>query len=142
MGKINMSRVLLGGLLAGVVFNLLEAGFGLAVTGKQFDAALAALGRPMVPTTANTVLYLVLGFVTGIALVWLYAGLRPRFGPGPKTAVLAGLAAWVFMGLVHGVAWQPIGLFPTKLNLLITVQWLIELPLAAMAGGWVYREEA
>ena len=31
-----------------------------------------------------------LGLITGIAMIWIYAGIRPRFGAGPMTAALAG----------------------------------------------------
>jgi len=29
--------------------------------------------------------------ITGILFVWVYASIRPRFGPGVNTAVIAGL---------------------------------------------------
>jgi hypothetical protein len=30
-------------------------------------------------------------------IMWLYAAIRPRYGPGPKTAAVAGFALW-FIG--------------------------------------------
>jgi hypothetical protein len=33
------------------------------------------------------------GFLIGIFAIWLYAAIRPRHGPGPKTAVCAGASA-------------------------------------------------
>ena len=35
-------------------------------------------------------------FLLGIVTVWLYAAIRPRFGAGAKTAVIAGLFVWFF----------------------------------------------
>ena len=39
----------------------------------------------------------------GIAAVWLYAAIRPRYGAGPRTAVIAGLAVWVMADLWSGI---------------------------------------
>jgi hypothetical protein len=30
-------------------------------------------------------LYIVMDFVVGILTVWLYAAIRPRYGPGPSS---------------------------------------------------------
>ncbi|OFW28923.1 MAG: hypothetical protein A3H97_13725 [Acidobacteria bacterium RIFCSPLOWO2_02_FULL_65_29] len=32
--------------------------------------------------------------------MWLCASIRPRYGSGPRTAALAGLAAWLFSSVV------------------------------------------
>src|SRR5437667_4515115 len=41
------------------------------------------------------------GFVLGVLLVWLYAAIRPRFGPGPKTSLIAGLVLWFLAYACH-----------------------------------------
>ena len=43
--------------------------------------------------------------------MWLYAAIRPRYGPGPKTAALAGLALWVNSVMVH-VIWVVFAVLP------------------------------
>jgi len=45
--------------------------------------------------------YNLLGLVCGIALIWIYAAIRPRFGAGVMTAVYAGLAVWFIGVLIH-----------------------------------------
>jgi hypothetical protein len=41
--------------------------------------------------------FVINGFIASTARVWLYAAIRPRFGPGPATAIRAGLAGgWVY----------------------------------------------
>src|SRR4029434_4016947 len=39
--------------------------------------------------------WVVVDFIYGLVLVFTYAAMRPRFGPGPKTAVIAGMSYWV-----------------------------------------------
>src|SRR2546430_17124817 len=59
--------------------------------------------------------FVIFDFLFGIFLVWFYAAIRPRFGAGPRTAVLAGFAIWVLYGLLHAIGEAPMGLFPLRL---------------------------
>lgn len=98
VGKINLKSVVAAGLAAGVVFFLTDAVADLLVVGNEIRAGLQAIGRPEPRESAAMFAYL-LAFcsIFGIALVWLYAAIRPRFGPGTGTAIRAGLAAWFFL---------------------------------------------
>ena len=94
------------------------------------------------PGGTDLIWYVIWSFVLGIALVWVYAAIRPRFGPGPKTAVFAGLAVWVLMWLLGFGATLLSGMFPAGLVLTTLVWELFEMPIAAVAGAWLYKEEA
>ena len=39
--------------------------------------------------------WIVIDFLFGILIVWTYAAMRPRFGPGPKTALIAGITLYL-----------------------------------------------
>src|SRR5947208_4352444 len=139
MGKINLQKVVVGGLVAGVVLNV----FDFLVYGvwlkNDMNAAMAALNKPAI--TSNMILWFVfLDFLYGIWLVWLYAAIRPRFGAGPKTAVTAGVAMWVLFGLLNTLAQAPMGLFPQRLMVIPVVVTLITWPIAAAAGAKFYTE--
>ena len=141
MGKINLGRVVLGGLLAGVVINVLEFLLNEPILGGQWTEAMVALGVEA-PSGAALLWYVIWGFVLGIGIVWVYAAIRPRFGPGPKTAVIAGLAVWVLMWLLGFGVTVVSGMFPAGL-VIVTLLWeLFEMPIAAVAGAWLYKEEA
>ena len=81
-------------------------------------------------------------FVLGVASVWLYAAIRPRFGPGATTALAAGLAVWVIAHLWSGVYLGAgfAGLITPRLAWLPVVWGLVEAPLGTLAGAWLYRE--
>jgi hypothetical protein len=139
MGKINLQRVILGGLVAGVVLNIFDFVLYGVVFKDDYNAALQALGKPAM--TNNMVMWFVaLDFLFGIFLVWLYAAIRPRFGAGPGTAVKAGLAMWVLFGLLHALSEAPMGLFPQNLWVIGTLAALVVYPLAAVAGAKLYTE--
>lgn len=139
MGKINWGRVVLGGLLAGVVLNVVDyAMYGMWLAG-DFAAAMQALGKQ--GSMDNLIpLFVVLDFVYGIGLVWVYAAIRPRFGAGPKTAVIAAVAVWFFVALLHAVGEAPMGLFPQRLYTIPTVVTLVEYAVATVVGAKFYTE--
>ncbi len=140
MGNINLTRVLLGGLLAGVVINVGEGILNELILRGDWEAAMQALQLPMVGGVIQGVLFLVLGFVLGIVAVCIYASIRPRFGAGVKTAVIAGLTVWVLIYIGFGFPFLA-GVFPTKLFWISAVWGLVEVPLATVAGAWVYKED-
>lgn len=139
MSRINYGRVLGGGLLAGLVMNIGEYVLHELILGDRWAAAMEALGLPE-PAGGHIVRFVVLTFLTGIALVWLYAAMRPRFGPGPGTALKAGLAVWFVAWLIPSGFYDTIGLYPSSLIYIALVWGLFEVPISAIAGAWLYQE--
>ncbi len=138
MGKINWARVLLGGLLAGLVVNVFEYVTNGVVLAADWAAASSALGHPMPPSAVPV--FIVWGFLVGIAAIWLYAVARPRFGPGAKTAVLTGFGFWVIGYLFPNVATAALQLFPSRLLVITTLVGLVEITVGSLAGAWAYKE--
>jgi hypothetical protein len=135
---INLKGVIVGGLVAGLVLNVFDYVFWGVVYAKDFAAALQAIGRP--PADNLIPMWVILDFCYGIALVYTYAAIRPRFGAGAGTAVRAGLILWVFIGLFHAIAESPLGFLPMRLYVLGTIVALVQIPLATVAGAKFYRE--
>ena len=139
MGNINVSRVVLGGLAAGLLINISEFVLNAIVLADDMNAAMAALNRP--PVDNGMVLwFVVLAFGIGLMTVWVYAAVRPRFGPGVRTAICASLVIWGLAYLYPNLFIVIIGLFPTKLMMIATVWGLAELLVAGVAGAWIYTE--
>ncbi len=143
MGKINMGRVIGGGLLAGLVMNISEFllhGVVLKSDGEQWMADINAKGFNV---SEELLVYLIgITFVVGVLAVYTYAAIRPRMGAGPKTAVCAGLLVWslsyFYCGVVTYAAYQ---IFPAKMVWLPVAWGFVELPLATVIGAWLYKEE-
>ena len=139
MSRINMGRVLMAGLLAGLVINISETILNTVVAGPAMEEALRARNLPAVGG-AQIAGFIIFAFVIGILTVWLYAAIRPRFGAGPKTAVIAGLAVWFFAYFYPSTVDVLMGFFPMKIVVLGLVWGLVEIVLASVAGGWAYTE--
>jgi len=140
---INVSKVVVGGLAAGVVGNIVGyVAFGMLLAPRmQADAVAVApqlQGRGM---SGGAIATTVIGtFVIGFLLVWLYAAIRPRFGPGPKTAIIAGLAVWV-TGIVFHVDWLLTGLMSSTTYAMAVIAGLVQLLASSWIGAMLYKED-
>ena len=139
---INTSKVVVGGLAAGVVANIIGfVGFGLLL-GPRFEAEAAVVapvlqGRGMTGSAITT--NVVATFVVGILLVWLYAAIRPRLGPGMKTATSAALVVWVCGFLFH-LDSLILGLITPATYAMASIVAFIQVLASAGVGGMLYKE--
>ncbi|MGK7313468.1 MAG: hypothetical protein ACN0LA_14725 [Candidatus Longimicrobiales bacterium M2_2A_002] len=134
----NYSRILLGGLLAGLVINAGEFVLNGVILMDAMEAELELMDAAFAPWAMPY--YVVMAFLWGIAMVWLYAAVRPRFGLGWRTAVVVGLFFWVFVSVLPTFANMAMG---TAMEGLVGIGLLwtfVELPAAAVVGAWLYRE--
>ena len=139
MGKINLARVFLGGLLAGLIINIFEYILNGVVFASQWDAYMKALGRQMRPVAIP--FFIVSAFVAGIGVVWLYAVARPRLGAGPKTAALTGAAYWVFAYAIPDASDIAANVVPGRVTLTISLILLVGVIIASVCGAWLYKEQ-
>ena len=115
----------MGGLLAGVVINVVEFITNGVILREAWGQAMKALGKPQLSAGA-VVIFNIWGFLLGIAAVWLYAAIRPRYGAGPKTAIRAGFVAWAIAVFLANLGNYPLGLFPTRLLVISSMVALVE----------------
>ncbi|MCI0337291.1 MAG: hypothetical protein L0226_06930 [Acidobacteria bacterium] len=140
MNNINVGRVLLGGLLAGLVMNIGEFLLNAVVLAEPMKEEFRRLNLPPEPSGRTIAIWVVLTFILGIAIVYLYALIRPRLGVGVKTAICAGSLAWFFVSLYVGLSFLAMGLFSTGLTVTGMVWAFFEYTIAAVAGAWLYKE--
>ena len=137
VGSINWGRVLLCGLVAGLVWTLLSSVVTVLV-GNDFAAAVPG-NRLSAPSTGLVVFLFVVNLVEGTWAMWLYAAIRPRYGAGLKTAALAGFSWWVISSLIDAT-WGSFGFVPAKALLGPMVASLPAIIVAAVVGAWLYKE--
>lgn len=134
MGNINWSRVLIGGLAAGVVIMAFDM-IGMAVLGMDMEAWLTEHSLRQPPIA----LWVVTTLIFGLLIVWLYAAIRPRFGAGAKTALLAAAFPWILFGAIYGMQ-TAMGLYTQREYVTFAAWGALQLAAAAYAGAWLYRE--
>jgi hypothetical protein len=137
--RINTMRVVLAGIVAGLVINVSQFVLNMVVLAGDMATSLARMNLPPFGGSAIPI-FIALGFLGGIAMVWIYAAMRARFGPGPRTAVLAGVIVWFFAYFYSGAAMYAIGVYPPRIMAISMVWGLFESIVAALAGGAMYSE--
>jgi hypothetical protein len=142
MQKINLGAVLKGGVLAALTFLIVE--FVLEGAVSLLGLNEADLFREAFPNiVVGGIGYHVSGVVHLIVLftfaIWVYAAIRPRFGPGIKCALIASFITW-FMFLVFVVDFVKHGFFPLNLALVSLAFNFVEIPVAILIGAKIYSE--
>jgi hypothetical protein len=139
MGKINIGRMVLGGLLAGLILNIFEYVLNGVVFASQWAAFEKAIGRQMRPEAIP--FFILSAFVAGIGVVWLYAVARPRLGPGAKTAALTGAAFWFFAYAIPAANYTVANVVPGRVTLAVTLILFVGVTIASVCGASVYKEQ-
>jgi hypothetical protein len=89
---------------------------------------------------AMTVVWVILSLVNGITGLWIYAGIRPRYGAGPKTALMAGFVLWLLGGLAAALAQYALGNVPHNIVVVGAIGGLIADLIAILVGAYFYKE--
>ncbi len=140
MAKMNTGRVIQGGLLAGLVINLIGIlDMGVILSRKLMEARSAGhfIAEPRFPFAPAWILVM---FLCGIALVWLYAAVRPRLGPGPCTALQVGILVGLLSGLPDNMATAAWGIPGRFLPLMWMIERVVSFSLGTLVGAWRYKE--
>ncbi len=141
MSAINTGKVVVGGLVAGVVFNVLDMVNGMLIMKEDFAANAARLGLDpaAAESAAGMTTWIVLDFLFGFLVVWTYAAIRPRFGPGPKTAVVAGLVLYLATTMMMFGLTQ-LGMMTMGVFVKMAIIQLVITSVGSVAGAAVYKE--
>ena len=141
MAGINYMRVVLGGIVAGVVANVCDTLSGTLLMAEDMRRTIQRLGldQSVLASTSVGVTWMVVDFVYALIIVWTYAAIRPRFGPGPTTAVLAGLVPYLAATSIT-FGFVSMGIFTPDVFWKNAVVSFVVAMLAALAGAAVYKE--
>ena len=140
MGKINLVRVFTGGLVAALLLAVVaDTSWALVIYGRLPWIALFSDPEGTLPLFIR---YEAINIALGIAFVWLYAAIRPRFGAGIKTAMIAGIALWIIgFGLpilwMTGLEADSLAVTAWPLGYVVSLAGTL---IATLGGAWVYRE--
>ena len=139
---VNTGKVVVGGLVAGVVANVCDMGaFGFLLKDRM-TAEMNALNPSLAAKMqASTAMIAGIGgdFVLGLLLVWTYAAIRATYGPGPKTALRVALLFWGIVGVVY-VGMTASGMYSWSFFFTASPVALVNVCLASLAGAALYKE--
>ena len=139
---INTGKVVAGGLVAGVVANAIDFVTNTYVLGADMQAWAASHNIDPATLTSGAVVgtWVAVDFIYGLLIVFTYAAIRPRFGPGVRTAIIAGLVVFLAPTLVL-FGFTQMGMLTMPMFVKGAIAAIVSTLAAAVAGAAVYKEE-
>jgi hypothetical protein len=143
MYRINWVRMLVGGLVATVILFVTDGLFHEHVVVADWKAVYGNLGIAEPTHSGLGVLYFaVFELGRGLISIYLYVLMRSCCGPGPRTAVLAGVVAWIAFSVTGPAQFIPLGFYSNALLVKVAAFQLVTSIIAAIAGAALYRDAA
>jgi hypothetical protein len=144
MTQINLKRVGLGGITAAIIIFILTGVLNGALLQGEFQNWSSSMEGHLSPPAmpVQMLLWALMALIQGISLVWLYAGIRPRFGTGPKTALIASSLLWLSSKLATGIDLFALGLFTPRFLVGQVLGGFVIFLFGGLAGAFVYKEKA
>lgn len=144
IARVNWPRVLVGGLLWAAVYSIVGGPALLLFLGPQLMLELERMGRPLELNADSLVFLGIFGVLFtvswGIVSIWFYAAIRPRYGPGPKTAVIAAVGVW-FLSIAAPVSHlAAFGIASARFVAIDLPTELVAILAATLVGAWRYSE--
>src|SRR4029453_1574884 len=140
MSRINWLRVIVGGLAAGAVANGLDYAINRYLLTNEANEMIQRLNLRTDLVEGSIWTWVVVDFIYGLVLVFTYAAMRPRFGPGPKTAIIAGMTFWVaFTAVFAGL--MSMGIYTARHFGKNAAFAIVSTLVPALVGAATYKED-
>ncbi len=141
MEKINWGRLILGSLVAAIIMFVTDGFMHEALLKADWTAVYEGLRavQPQ-PHSTSMVYFAVFELGRGFIAMMFYVTMRTLFGAGPKTAVLAGVVAWIAFSLAGPAQFIPLGFFSNALWLKAGAMHFITTIVATIAGAALYKD--
>ncbi len=142
--SINPRRVLTGGFLAGVViiiFNILAQFVIMDRVQREMNAWTPGSADRMAMGAGAIAAGIMMKLAIGIILTWFYAAIRPRFGPGPRTASYVAITVWI-LGAIFFSDFPLLGMMSATSYALLEIMQLVTFLIATFVGARIYSEQA
>lgn len=139
---INYTRVVLGGIVSGIIIFISNGIVNGALLNSDFQVWAQEMGNHIHPPeqSVSMMLWTLMCFLHGIGGVWMYAGIRPRFGADAKTALIAGIFLWAVSKFTTSFDFIALGILPSKIVMGQLIGSFAGILLGILIGAWLYKE--
>lgn len=140
--RINWVRMLVGGLVAAIICFMTDGFLHERLLSADWQMVYQRLGGSALNAEhgGHIAYFVVFELGRGLIMLFVYILMRPSFGPGPKTAVMAGAVAWIAFSVSGPAQFIPLGFFSNPLWIKMMAFQLVTSILAALAGAAIYRD--
>jgi hypothetical protein len=138
----NLAGVARGGAIAGVIHFLVTGIANGVVLRAPLQTWMQSTGDMLRPPAQPIpmALWAIMSLTYGFVGVWIYAGIAPRYGAGPKTALLAGTSLWVISKFAVALDLTALGIMPAQIVAGQTIVGFVAILLGVLVGARFYRD--
>jgi len=139
MSDVNWGKFILGALIVAAICFVSDGFLHQRLVTEQWHAVRDALGATTPDHSGLSMIwFLVFEAGRGFLAMYVYVLLRPRLGPGVKTATWAGVVTWVAYSLTGPAQFIPLGFYSESLWISVGLYQLVFTIIAATVGAAPY----
>ena len=144
MTKINWTRFVIGVVVATLIMFITDGVLHEHLLHEDWEAVYAQLKTEEFRSSHGLAImyFLVFELGRGLTAMLLYVLMRPFYGAGPKTAIVAAIAGWVAFSVTGPAQFIPLGFYTTALWGKVAGFHLVTSVLATLAGAVLYKDAA
>jgi hypothetical protein len=141
MPKINWNRVIVATIVVAIFYFIADGLVHGGLLGPDYEQAMKNAGYKVEQNPIAYAYFAIFDLGKALIAMLIYAASRPRFGPGVKTALFAGLLTWLGVEALPALAQMPFPFFGQTLLWKVIGYELVPMLLGAILGGWIYKED-
>ena len=144
MKQINLMRLILGGLVSGIIIYVIEAITNAVILGKDWQmwGTVAKTVFPMPSESVSLIHWALQALIAGIAGTFIYAGIRTWVGANLRAAWISGLIIWVVGWLGMSFDKMAMGIEPAKMVHYNVLAALLACLLGQVVASLIYKDKA
>jgi hypothetical protein len=140
MGNVNYGRLIAGALLAAVFYFLCDGFIHGPLLGEYHMAAITNARYPLTADNTAYIYFALFDLGKGLVTMLIYVAARVPCKPGPKTAVVAGLIAWLAVEVLPSIEWMPFPFYEKSFWVKVMALEILPMVVGAVLGAWMYKE--
>jgi hypothetical protein len=143
MTNINWTRLIIGGLVAAVILFVTDGLMHEMVLKSDWTSVYDGLRATQPAPHGSSMLYFAIFEIgRGMLCILVYVLMRPFFGAGPRTAVMAAIVGWLAFSVAGPAQFIPLGFFSVPLWFKAAGLQLITTIIGTLAGAALYKDNS
>lgn len=141
--KINIVRVVLGGIVTGIVLFVASGIVNGVILSQDFKNWSGEMGNLIHPLnfSVSLGLWLIMSTIRGIVSIWVYVGISRIYGAGPKSVLLTGILIWIVSKLAVAIDLTALGVLTPQIVVGQLIGSLVAILLGIYLGSRFYNVE-